>query len=103
MYLTGKFLNPPTLLIIFTRLWYFFRGIRKPALTEGLCSRVIENCMMHEYLGDGKQWKKIIFCNSFVQQDIPKESYKKRCELFEDFQRSFWLDSWLSNRKILTE
>ena len=27
----------------------------------------------------------------------------KRYDLFEDFQRSFWLDLWLSNRKILTE
>ena len=47
--------------------------------------------------------KQIVFCNSFVQQDIPKESYKKRCELFDDFKHGFWLDSWLSNRKILTE
>ena len=47
--------------------------------------------------------KQIVFCNSFVQQDIPKERYKKRCELFDDFKHGFWLDSWLNNRKILTE
>ena len=53
--------------------------------------------MRHEYLGDGKQWTANYYCDSLVQQDIPKDGYKKRCELFEDFQLSFWLDFWLSN------
>ena len=47
-------MDPPFLLIAFIVLDVFFRSTRKPALTEGLC-RVIENCMMHGYLGDGKQ------------------------------------------------
>ena len=53
MYLTGKFLNPTTSLII-SLVFDVFSQHTKPALTKGLC-RVIENCMMHEYLGDGKQ------------------------------------------------
>ena len=47
--------------------------------------------------------QQIIFYDSLVKQEIPDDGYKKRCKLFEAFQRSVWLDFWLSNRKILTK
>ena len=66
MYLSGKFVDPPTLLIAFIRPWcFFFAAHDKPALNEGLC-RVIENCRMHGYLGDGKQSTQIIFYDSLA-------------------------------------
>ena len=36
--------------------------------------------------------QQIIFYDSLVQREIPDDGYKKRCELFEAFQHSFWLD-----------